>query len=1035
MNPSAPFIRRPVATTLLTLGIALAGLLSFFLLPVAPLPQVDFPTIVVIARLPGASADTMAATVAMPLERQLGRIDGLTEMTSSSSLGITRIILQFDLGRNIDGAARDVQAAFNAARSLLPSNMPTNPIYRKANPADSPILILALTSKTRPPGQLYDAASTVLAQKLAQVEGIGQVELGGSALPAVRVDLHLDAVNKYGLGLEDIRNALAGSNANRPKGAVEQGDHRWQIYTNDQLKEARDYLPQIISYRNGIPVRLGDVARVHDSVQDLRNAGTANGLPAVLLVMRRQPGANVIDTVDRVKAVLPQLKASIPQDINISTQLDQSETIRISLAEVEETLIISTVLVLLVVLLFLHSTRAALIPAIALPISLIGSFIVMYFFDYTIDNLSLMALTIATGFVVDDVIVVLENIIRHIEKGMSPYKAALIGTQEVSFTVVSMSLSLVAVFLPILLMGGMVGRLFREFGATLSIAVLVSMVISLTTIPTLSARLLRPAAEEHPNRIQRAAERLFARAVLRYQSSLDWALRHSFFTLMMLFATFALNIYLFIIVPKGLMPQQDIGKLLGYIQAEQNVSFQALQRKQDQFVDIIRSDPAVESVVSYIGGETQANGGFMFISLVPLEQRKVSAEAVRQRLSKRITGVPGAQLFLQGPQDIQPGGRTTNATYQFSLQGSDLQELYTWTPRLEAAMRKLPELTDVNSDLQNKGMQSRVVINRDRATQLGITPKMVDETLYDAFGQRPVSTIYSQSNQYFVIMEAAPDYLESPRSLDHLYVRTSQGAMVPLSSFSHYEPVASPSRVNHQGQFVAATVSFNLAPGVALSTATAAIERAEAEIGMPNSIQTGFQGTALAFQQSQSAQPWLLVAALAVIYVVLGILYESYIHPITILSTLPSAGVGAILALMLFHVDFSAIALIGLFLLIGVVKKNAIMMVDVAVQVEREYDWTPRQAIYHAAVLRFRPIIMTTLAAALGALPLALSTGYAAALRQPMGISIVGGLLVSQVLTLYTTPVVYLYMDRLRLWTLRQRRKLIQPRLWRNSNG
>jgi multidrug efflux pump len=1016
LNLGAFFIYRPVATTLLTLAITLSGLLGFSLMPVAPMPQIDFPTIVVIARLPGASPETMATTVATPLERQLGRIAGIEEMSSASSIGFTRIIIQFDVNRNIDGAARDVQAAINAARSLLPANLPTNPIYRKANPADSPVLVISLTSDTLTPGQMYDAASTVLAQKLSQVLGVGQVELGGSALPAVRVELNLDAVNKYGLSLEQIRQTLAGANANRPKGFLEDGENRWLIHANDQAKTADAFRDLVVAYVQDSPVHLRDIAEVRDSVQDVRNAGTANGKPAVLITLRRQPGANVIETVDRVKALLPELKASVPGGVNLTVELDQSETIRASLHEVELTIVISTILVLGVVLLFLRNARATLIPAVALPVSLIGTFGALYLMGYTIDNLSLMAITIATGFVVDDVIVVLENIIRHLEQGSSPFQAALDGTREVSFTVVSMTLSLVAVFLPIVLMGGMIGRLIQEFGATLSLAVLVSMVVSLTLTPMMSARLLRVDTFGEPGRLHRAVDRGFERMIGMYRTSLDWALRHSFLTLMSLFATFAFNIFLFVVVPKGLMPQYDIGKLLGYISGEQALSFQSMQEKQQQFTDILRADPAVESVVSFIGGESQGNTGFVFVSLKPLEERKLPAHKVMERLRTQVNDIPGATLFLQGPQDIRPGGRPANSRYQYTLQSDNLEDLYQWAPRLEAALKESPQLVDVNNDLKTRGLHAKVVIDRDAAVRLGVDPARVDAALYDAFGQRPVSTIYAERNQYFVVMTAGPADTRDPASLDKLFVPAKNGTLVPLSTFSHVETTTGPIVVNHQGQFAAATLSFDLAPGVSLSDADQIIRRAMTQIGSPASVRGGFQGEALAFKKSLSSEPWLLLGALITIYVVLGILYESFIHPLTILSTLPSAGVGAILALLITGVELNAMALISLFLLIGIVKKNAIMMVDVAIQTQRDAGLTPREAIFEAALIRLRPILMTTLAAALGALPLAVATGYGADLRRPLGIAIVGGLLFSQFLTLYTTPVVYLYMDRLHQW-------------------
>ena len=1024
MNLSAPFILRPVATTLLTLGLILAGLVAFRLLPVAPLPQVDFPTISVQARLPGASPETMAATVATPLERALGRIAGVTEMTSSSSLGATRITLQFDLDRNIDGAARDVQAAINAARSLLPTGLPSNPSYRKVNPADAPILILALTSATLSRGQMYDAASTILAQKLAQVEGVGQVDVGGASLPAVRVELNPQALNHYGIGLEQVRTALATANANRPKGAVEDGDRHWQIAANDQAKQAAEYLPLIVAYYNGSAVRLADLAEVKDSVEDLRNAGLANGKPSVLLIIRRQPGANIIETVDRIRALLPHLRAEIPRAIDLTVVMDRTPTIRASLREVERTLLISVALVILVVFLFLHSARATLIPAVAVPASLIGTFSVMYLAGYSLDNLSLMALTIATGFVVDDAIVVLENVSRHIEAGLSPLHAALRGSREVGFTVLSISVSLVAVFIPILLMGGILGRLFREFAVTLTTAIAVSLILSLTTTPMMCAYLLQRRPEATRSRFHRLGQR-FSSALLRgYQRSLRWALAHGPIMLLLLFITVGCNIYLYIIIPKGFFPQQDIGRLMGSIQGDQSVSFQAMQQKLAELIDIVRQDPAVDSVVGFTGGG-QRNGGFMFVGLKPLTERKLTADRIIARLRGKLAQVPGVSLFLQPVQDIRVGGRQSNAQYQFTLQADDLDELRAWEPRIRHALSELPELADLNTDQQDRGLQTSLLIDRDAAARLGVTTRIIDATLNDAFGQRQVSTIYNPLNQYHVVMEAAPQYWQSPETLQDVQVKAASGAMIPLAAFSRYEATSTPLSVNHDGQFAASTLSFNLLPGVSLSQATKAINTALDRLGVPISVHGRFQGTARVFQVSLQNQPWLILAALIAVYIVLGILYESLVHPITILSTLPSAGVGALLALLLFGTEFSVIALIGVILLIGIVKKNAILMIDFALDAERREGQRPEEAIFQAALLRFRPILMTTMAALLGAVPLALGTGYGAELRQPLGIAIVGGLIMSQLLTLYTTPVVYLYMDRLRWerqpgWTQRQ---------------
>jgi multidrug efflux pump len=1021
-NPSRLFIDRPVATTLLTAGVVLAGALAFRLLPVSPLPQVDFPTISVQASLPGASPETMAATVATPLERSLGRIAGVTEMTSGSSLGNTRVTLQFELSRDIDGAARDVQAAINAARAILPSSLPNNPTYRKVNPADAPIMILALTSATMTQGQMYDAASTILAQKLSQVDGVGQVTVGGSSLPAVRVELNPAALNKYGIGVEDVRTAIAAANANRPKGMVEEGDRMWQIYANDQAKKAAEYLPLIVAYRNGAAVRLPDVAEVVDSVQDLRNAGMANGKPSVLVIINRQPNANIIDTVDRVQELLPSLRASIPNTIDMAVAMERTTTIRASLRDTGSALMIAVSLVILVVFLFLRNGRATLIPAVAVPASLVGTFGIMYLAGFSVNNFTLMALTIATGFVVDDAIVVLENTMRHVEKGMSPYEAAIVGAREVGFTVLAMSISLIAVFIPVLLMGGIVGRLFREFAVTLSAAILVSLVVSLSTSPMMCARLLRPVAERKPNRFARALERGGALVLRGYRTSLAWSLRHGPIVMLVLLATVCLNVYLYIEIPKGFFPTQDTGRLVGGIQADQSISFQAMRGKLRSFMQIIMDDPAVENVVGFTGG-AQRNSGFMFISLKPLKERKESAEQVIARLRPKLAKEPGASLFLNPVQDVRIGGRQSNATYQYTLQADDLAELRAWEPRIRAAMSNLAELADVNTDTQDKGLQTSLVIDRDAAARLGVTTRMIDTTLNDLFGQRQVSTIYERLNQYRVVMEAAPEFWQSPETLSNVYVSTSTGAQVPLSAFATYGPTNTPLGVNHQGQFVASTVSFNLPENVSLSQATDAIDREMLRIGVPATIRGTFQGTARAFQASLSSQPWLILAALLTVYIVLGVLYESFVHPLTILSTLPSAGVGALLALMLFKTDFSIIAFIAVILLIGIVKKNAIMMIDVALAGERERGLSTRDAIFEACLVRFRPIMMTTMAALLGALPLALSAGDGAEMRRPLGIAILGGLALSQLLTLYTTPVVYLYLDRFRLWGLTRFRR------------
>src|SRR5579872_3787406 len=1097
MNISAPFIARPVATTLLTLGIAFAGALGFSRLPVAPLPQVDFPTISVSAQLPGASPMTVATSVAEPLERHLGQIADVSEMTSQSGIGQARITLQFNLNRDINGAARDVQAAINAARADLPAALRSNPTYRKVNPADAPILILAITSKTLTQGQIYDAASNVLAQRLSQLSGIGQVIIGGSALPAVRVELNPQALFKYGIGLEDVRAALASANANSPKGSIDDGTQRFQLYTNDQATKAADYLPLVIAYRNGAAVRLSDVAAVNDSVEDVRNLGLPNGQPSVLVILFRQPGGNIIDTIDGVKAELPHLQAALPADINLSIAIDRSTTIRASLHDTETTLVIAIALVTLVVFLFLRDIRATAIPSVAVPVSILGTFGAMYLLGYSLNILSLMALTIATGFVVDDAIVVLENVSRHLEEGMPRMQAALRGAREVGFTVLSISLSLVAVFTPILLLGGVLGRLFREFTLTLSLAILISLAISLTTTPMMCSLFLR---QRRAGEAAQKRGRWFARVLDGYERSLAWALHHRRLVIAIFFSAIALNVVLIYIVPKGYFPQQDTGRLIGSLQADQSVSFQAMTQKLRQMIDIVQADPAVDHVVGYTGvgsggGFGTINTGSVFVSLKPISQRP-PVDQVIARLRPQLARVPGGRLFLFPVQDIRAGGRQSNAQYQYTLQSDNPDELEAWTPKLVQALeRSSTVLADVNSDQQQKGLETDLVIDRDTSSRLGITPAQIDNTLYDAFGQRQVSVIYSAINQYHVVMEIDPRYTKDPAVLNDIYVATSGGGaagtaqsnlpagtvsktagnktaaantgtsataaasannnsarnaatnalantgkgatssgaavsttketMIPLSAVAHYGPGNTALAVNHQGPFVASTISFNLQPDATLGEASAEIANAVNDLHMPASIRGNLSGTAQLFAQSLYNELVLITAAIAAVYILLGILYESYIHPITILSTLPSAGVGAFLALLLFHTQFDVIGTIGVILLIGIVKKNAIMMIDFAIDAKRTQGLSSYDAIFQACLLRFRPIMMTTSAAILGAVPLALSFGNGGEIRRPLGLSIMGGLIISQLLTLYTTPVLYLYLDRLGQWTQDLRARLM----------
>ncbi len=1023
MNISEPFIRRPVATTLLVVAVFLAGAVAFRLLPVSPLPQVDFPTISVSAGLPGASPEIMASSVATPLERQFGRIAAVSEMTSSSSLGSSSVTLQFNLERNIDAAARDVQASINAARGYLPTNLPSNPTYRKVNPADSPILIIALTSGILTKSQIYDYASTIMAQKLSQVAGVGQVFVGGGALPGVRVEVNPDSLNKYGISLEQVRGVLSNANSNSPKGYFSDGSRTWQVGANDQMFKGVDYAPLIVAYRKGSAVRLADVAYVHDGPQTVMSSGYTNGKPSVMLVIFRQPGANIIDTVDRVRDILPQLKADIPPTIDTQYAMDQTLTIRASVRDVERTLIISVILVILVVFFFLRSPRSTFIPSMAVPVSLVGTFGIMYLLGYSLDNLSLMALCISTGFVVDDAIVVIENITRYLEKGLAPFQAALRGAKEIGFTVLTMSISLVAVFIPLLLMGGIVGRLFREFAVTLSAAIMVSLVVSLTATPSMCAHLL--AQHESHGWLYRTSERGFNAVVQFYGRTLGVVLRFPATTLAVLLATIALNIYLYIHVPKGFFPQQDNGRMMGSIIADQDISYQAMDRILQRMINIIKDDPAIDAVSGFCGGGGPGGGSInqarMFIMLKPPAQRNITADLVIARLRPKLAQVPGAALYLQSSQDIRVGGRFGAAQYQFTMRGDNLRDLQVYGPRMLEELRTVPVIADVNTDQQNSGLQSYVQVDRTTAARFGISSQLVDNVLYDAFGEREVSTMYTPLNQYYVIMVVGHEFWQNPLFLRQLYAYAPNGKEVPLGAIAHFDSITAPLAVNHQGLSPSVTVSFNLQPGVALGDAADAILAKAAKIGLPSTIHTGFAGNAQAYVDSLSSEPLLIATALMSVYLVLGMLYESYVHPVTILSTLPSAGIGALLALMLTHTELTVIAIIGIILLIGLVKKNAILMIDFALAAERTEGKSARDAIYEACLLRFRPIMMTTMAAMLGAVPLALGRGMGSEFRRPLGIAIIGGLTVSQLLTLYTTPVVYLYFDRIQTWWYRVR--------------
>jgi len=1040
MNISEPFIRRPVATTLLTIAVAIAGAIGFTALPVSPLPQVDFPTISVSASLPGASAEIMASSVATPLERQLGHIAGITEMTSSSTLGSTSITLQFDLSRNIDGAARDVQAAINAARTYLPANLPANPTYRKVNPADAPIMILGLTSDKYPTYKLYDEASTVISQKLSQIQGVGQVVAGGGALPSVRVEVNPTLLESHGLTLANVQSVLSLQNSDSARGRLANNAITADIITNDQISDAEQYKPLVIGYNNGTAIRLSDVAEVVNSTQNLRAAGYLNGIPSITVIIFRQPGANIIQTVDRIRSQLPFLEAILPQGIHATIVLDRTTTIRASVNDVERTLILAIVLVVLVVFVFLRNPRSTIIPSIAVPVSLVGTFAVMYLVDFSLDNLSLMALTISTGFVIDDAIVVMENITRFLEQGMSPFQAALKGAREIGFTVFSISISLVAVFIPILLMAGIVGRLFREFAVTLATAIVVSMVISLTTTPMMCAHLLKSEKEREHGRLYRWSEKFFNGMLSIYRTSLEWVLENPAFTLVVLGLTIALNFLLMVRIPKGFFPQQDTGVLVGGVQGPQDASFRFMNDSILELVKVIKSDPAVADVNAYTGGNGASNGGFIYMALQPLDARKVSAAEVINRLRPKLNRLPVASAFLQAVQDLRIGGRSSNALYQYTIQSDSVADLVHWGPPLLAGMKQLPGLQDVNSDQQNGGLQSLLTYDRVTAARLGQTASSLDSSLYSAFGQSEVSVIYTQLNQYYVVLEVAPPYWQSPQDLNYIYVKSNPNgsnatAMSPISTFAKMQTGTTALQVNHTGLFPSVTVSFNLAPNVSLSQATAEIQQLEQKLGTPSTIHGFFAGTLEAYQQSLSSEPMLVTTALLAVYIVLGILYESFVHPLTIISTLPSASVGAMLALMIFHMDLNVISIIGIVLLIGIVKKNAIMMIDFALMAEREEGKNTRDSIFEACMLRFRPILMTTMAALFGALPLAFGTGMGSELRRPLGITIVGGLLLSQLITLYTTPVVYLSLDRLRFRLLNKEHVALPNEMLKGTPG